>query len=278
MKKILFTCDGEHFYRSAFKMAASLNNQEKIFLKGIFVPSIDYSIMVSLASADSYEGMMPPELFDQEEKAMDKSIAEFETLCKENGVSYDLYKHTGFESLQVLLDEARFSDLILLGSDHFISVLDRTLPNMEMNQLLHDTECPVLLVPPNFVEPECIVFAYDGGASCMAAAKQFGALMASYTKLPFKAVFFSSSSEGKAPYEAMVIEYLSCHYKDFKLNVSDRISGKNLEKWMAAYNNPLIVTGSYSRGGLSRVFKRSFISDAITNHQNPIFLFHVKEK
>lgn len=38
MKKLLFTCDGDHFPHSLFALAESTKKQEKILLKGFFFP------------------------------------------------------------------------------------------------------------------------------------------------------------------------------------------------------------------------------------------------
>ncbi len=273
MKKILFVCDGDHFSSAVFDYARAINKQEKILLKGFFMPSIDYSRMPSYAYANSYEGLIPPDFYEEEDNMMEQSIAQFEDLCKTNNISYNIYKHTGFESLQGLLDETRFSDIALVGSTHFLSVMDKDQPNMEMVRLLHDTECPVLLVPEKFKEAENILFAYDGEASCMAAFKQFHLLMTQYSTLPFTIVYFSLSGE-RLPNEDVILEYVKCHYPHFKTKTQDSQSVKNLDEWLAAYSNPVIITGSYSRSSFSRMFRRSFISTVIAHHQFPVFLFH----
>jgi len=277
MKKLLLACDGSHFPSGALEFAVSVNRHEPILLKGVFLPSIDYSRLTSLAYANG-EGFIPEDFYEEEEKTMDKSIMQFENACREHGINYGTLKYTGYESLQSLLDETRFSDMVLIGSEHFFSAMDSDQPNAEMNQLLHDSECPVCLIPEKIRKPENIVFAYDGEGPCMAAIRTFSSLMPNYTHLPLTAVFFSDSTEDKLPNEKNMKEYIKCHYKQFNIKVAAGKSVKDLDQWMSAYKNPLIITGSYSRSGLSRVFKKSFISTAIASHQFPIFLFHGKEK
>lgn len=278
MKKLLFVCDGDHFSHSSFEFAASVNRHENIWLKGLFLPTIDYSRMPSFAYANGFEEFIPPDFYEEEEKTMDKSIMQFENLCKEHHISYSISKHTGFQSLQELLHETRFSDLLLIGSKHFFPAMDSGQPNAEMNQLLHETECPVLLIPEKFGEPKNIILAYDGESSCMAAIKQLSMVMGTYKKLPLTVVFFSPPSGGRPPYEKPLKEYIRCHYKDFTIKVADSENIKDLNTWMTGYQSPLIVTGSYSRSGVSRVFKKSFISTVIANNHFPTFLFHSKGK
>jgi len=279
MKKILLACGGDHFPQGALEFAAAMNKHEKIWLKGFFLPSMDYSRLPSFAYANDYEtGFIPPDFYDQEEKIMNKHITQFQNVCEEHAIAYKVYKHTGFESLQGLIDETRFSDIALVESRHFFSAMDSTQPNAEMNQLLHDTECPVLLLPEKFEMPGNVIFAYDGEDSCMAAIKQFSLLMTGYTGLPLALAYFSSSSEEKLPYDETVTEYIRCHYRDFTIKISDSESAKDLDSWIAEFPNPMIITGSYSRSGLSRVFKKSFISAVIANDQFPVFLFHGNKK
>jgi hypothetical protein len=273
MKKLLFTCDGDSFSHSAFDFAVTVNKYEKILLKGIFMPSIDYSRLASFAYANSNEGFIPIDFYEQEEKMMDKSITQFESLCRDYNILYSIYKNTAFESLQGLLDETRFSDLILVESKYFFSAMDNVQPNIEMNQLLHNTECPVLLIPEKFKSPENIVFAYYGEASCMSAIKHLHTSLKIYRKLPLTVVFFSSFPEQRPPFEKPLTEYIKCYYNDFVIKVVDSKNSKDLNKWISGYEKPLIVTGSYSRSSLSRVFKKSFISMIITRIQFPIFIF-----
>jgi hypothetical protein len=276
MKKLLFTCDGNHFSHSLFAFAASINKQEKIWLKGVFLPSMDYSRLPAFAYVNSYEGFLPPDFYEQEEKLMDQSIKQFEDLCQEHQISHSTYKHTGFDALQGLLDETRFADGVLVQSKNFFSAMDGGQPNAELNQLLHSTECPVFLIPEMFEEPKNIIFAYDGERSCMAAIKHLGMVMKNYKKLPLTIISFSVPSGERPPYEKLIAEYIGCHYKKFIIKVVDSDGADYLDHWLAEYPSPLIITGSYSRSGLSRTFKKSFISTELNDQKFPIFLFHRK--
>lgn len=275
MKKLLLACDGDHFPGSAFDFAENLNRTEKILLKGFFMPSIDYSKLSSFAYANSYEGFMPETFFNDEEKIMDESALHFSDLCKECNVIYNTYKHTGFDSLGGLIDETRFSDILLLDGIKFFSAMDTYQPNMQMAQILHDMECPALLLPRRYEEPKNIIFAYDGDASCMAAIKQLSILLPTYTKLPLIVTYVSSSSE-EMPNKETVMEYLKCHFENLTVKIVNSENIEDLDNWIEVCPSPLMVTGSYSRSSLSRIFKRSFSSPVIASHLFSIFLFHHK--
>src|SRR5690348_15092278 len=150
MKRILFVCDGDHFSNGAFQLAVSLNKKEKILLSGLFLPAIDYSGIPSIAYGEEGGFMLAPDFYEQEEKKMDKSIVKFAHSCMEHAISYRVHKNTGFATITGLLAETRFSDLALIGSQFFFSAMDDVQPNGELKQLLHETECPVLLVPEKF--------------------------------------------------------------------------------------------------------------------------------
>jgi hypothetical protein len=275
MKKILFACDGNNFSRSAFDFAENLNRKKKILLKGFFLPSIDYSKFSPFVYAASYERFMPAEFFDEEEKIMDRNEIRFNDLCKRYNITSSTYKHTGFESIVGLIDETRFSDILLLDSIKFFAAMDSSQPNSQMTQVLHDMECPALLLPKKYEEPKNIIFAYDGEASCMAAVKELSILMPIYGQLPLTVIFISSSGE-EIPNREAVMEYLKCHYDNVVARIVESENMEDFDHWIEAFPNPLMVTGSYSRTGVSRIFKRSFSSSVISDHQFPIFLFHRK--
>jgi hypothetical protein len=275
MKKILFACDGDHFSRSAFDFAENLNRHEKILLKGLFLPSIDYAKFSPFAYAASYERFMPADFFDEEEKIIDQNERRFTELCNKYNVPHSTSKYTGFESLAGLVEETRFSDLLLLDSIKFFSAMDRSQPNLQMSQVLHDTECPALLLPKKYEEPQNLIFAYDGEASCMAAIKQLSMLMPVYSQLPLTVTFVSLPGE-EMPNRETVMEYLKCHYENVIVKIVDSENIENFDNWMGVCPSPLMVTGSYSRSGVSRIFRKSFSSPVIATHLFPIFLFHHK--
>lgn len=277
MKKVLIVYTGDNFPEGIFEYAHAINREEEILLKGFFLPTIDYSRLSSFAYANAYEsGMVPVDFFEDEEKGMDKSIALFERACKKNNIMYKVYKQTGFEALQGLLNETRFSDLCLAGSEHFLAGLDNSQPNMEMSRFLYATECPVLLVPKKFHAPKELIFAYDGGASCMVALKQFSMLMTKYSsRLPLTVVHFASPGED-TPNSLTVAEYIGCHFHEFTIKALGHKKDKNLDEWLLESSNPWLITGAFSRSGLSRVFKKSFVTDTINRHKIPLFIFHSK--
>lgn len=276
MKKILFVCNGDNFSESAFEYARSLHEEEGILLKGFFLPTIDYSGVSSFAYANAYEsGMMLSEYLKEESEAMDKSIAQFEGYCQKNNILHKVYKHTGFEALQSLLIETRFSDMCIVGSEHFMAGLSHEQPNTEMSEFLHGTECPVLLTPETFKEPKEIIFAYDGGDACMAAIKQFSRLMKKYSRLPLTVAHFVSSGEN-IPGAMTATEYIACHFPGFTIKVINRSKTEDLDAWLSEFSDPLLITGAYSRSGISRFFRKSFARGVIAEHKIPLFIFHSK--
>jgi hypothetical protein len=88
-------------------------------------------------------------------------------------------------------------------------------PNAYMKEILHSTECPILLLPERSDLPGSIVLAYDGTPSAVYAIKQFAYLFPELSDIPTYLVFVNS--------------------------------------WITGRENPWLVTGSYGRSELSQL-------------------------
>lgn len=275
MKKVLFVCDGEHFSKGVFQFAAFLNQQEKILLTGIFLPAVDYSRQSVWNYVSAYEGIVTvPELFEEDTEIINKNIKKFSKLCKENHVNFHIRKEITFSTVEDLLEETRYADLVLIGSEFFYSHLLSDKPSDQLTQVLHGTECPALLIPEVFAPPEDIIMTYDGSSSSMASIRQFSLLMEKILPLPVQVIYFHEGKENRLPNEDDIREYLNSHFSkvDFKILQSHEILSLNI--WMTQYINPILVSGSYSRSWISRFFKKSFIAESIHNHRYPVFIYH----
>jgi hypothetical protein len=135
MKKLLFTCDGDHFPHSLFALAESTKKQEKILLKGFFSLHRLFQI-ACLCLPKQLLRYFAIRLYDQEGKLMNKSIAQFEDSRQGHHNICNAFKHTGLDSLQVLLDEICLEDMIPVQGKNLFSVMDSSQPIAELNKLI----------------------------------------------------------------------------------------------------------------------------------------------
>jgi nucleotide-binding universal stress UspA family protein len=276
MKKILLAFDGTHFSEGSFEFARGLNEKEPILLTGVFVPLVNYASLWSYASASASVGApVIPLLEDDEIAEVQKNIERFETMCRKHNIEYRIHRDYFDFAVPEMRKETRYADLLILGSQTFYSSIGAGEPNAYLKDILQDTECPVLIVPEKFVFPESNILAFDGSESSVFAIKQFAYLFPELTRNKTVLVFMDDSPH-PIPDESYIKELAARHFPDLSLLKLELPSSKYFSTWVNDKKNTLLVSGAYGRSSFSQLFKKSFVSDVIRDHQLPVFITHRK--
>jgi hypothetical protein len=138
---------------------------------------------------------------------------------------------------------------------------------------LHQAECPVILVPEEYEEPETVVIGYDGKSSAVHTLKQFAYLFPNFTKME-TTLFNLADEKEEFPQLNLLQELVECHYESFTIEIIPQ-KPEVFQKWLDENHNYLLVTGAYGRGELSLLFKKSFINNIIKAQRVPIFVAHL---
>lgn len=273
MKKILIAFDGKHFSEGAMQMASWINEQEPALITGVFLSPIDYREVIG------YTGMgmgtpvvMPP--FQEDEGLVRMNIKKFEERCLKEGFEYRVHKDTELFALQELIAETRFADLLIVSSELFYENIDHRQPNDYLKKTLQSSECPVMLVPEQFLKPFNLIFSYDGKASSVFAIRQFSYLFPACNRMDAMLVCASEESDMEIPQLPLIEELMARHYESVNI---EHLAGENREgltRWVNERRGSLLVTGAFGRGELSSMFKKSFVTDLIRKHRIPIFIAH----
>ena len=272
MKKILLAFDGNHFSEGSFEFARALNEMRPILLLGVFIPQVNYANLWSYASAGSGP-LLIPLVEEEESETIHKNIARFEELCKKHAINYRVHKDFFDFGLPELKKETRFADLAILSSETFYQNLGTAIPNEYLKEMLHSSECPVLVVPEKFNFPESNILAFDGSESSVYAIKQFAYLFPELSNNRTLLVH-ADDEETSFPQELYIKELASRHFPKltlFKLDVNPK---KYFASWIKEKKSAILVSGAYGRSSVSQLFKRSFVSDVIGDHQLPVFIAH----
>ena len=271
MKKIIIPFEGASFSRGAISFAAMLRKDSPILLAGIFLPKVDYARFFFFPSAFAAPAYIPVHE-DVEETAIEKNINDFKTVCEKNNVAYRVHKDLYDSAIPQLTKETRFADLMIIGSEVFYTV-GSDGPLEYLKDALHNTECPVVIVPEKFELPSQIILAYDGSASSVFAIKQFINLFPSLCVLPATLVY-AGDEKHDIPEKFLIEELLSCHFKKLTISKIGEDQKKHFYNWLAEQSDPLLVSGSFSRSGISELFNKGSVIDAIRQHKTPIFIAH----
>lgn len=273
MKKILLVFDGINFSEGAFEFARKLNEKSKILATAVFVPQVNYANLWSYAGTAG-TGVSIPMIEDDDAELVEKNIERFESLCRDNEIEFRVHKDFYDFALPELRRETRFADVVILGSESFYSNIGIGEPNEYLKMALHDVECPIVIVPEKFAFPENNILAYDGSDSSVYAIKQFAYLFPEFTKQPTILVYSKDEYEDEIPKVEYIEELAGRHFPDLTITKLHLDAKNFFADWIRSKENAILVSGSFGRSSLSRVFKKSFIKDVIRDHKLPLFITH----
>jgi len=274
MKKILLLCDGDHFPSGAVRFIKKIREQSPspLYVKGLFTNPIDVLEMLPV-------GFIPvsgpfQQLKEEGMQLVQKSRDQFTDAFKNSGIKYEIDPYAGEWDLNLLAKESRFADLIVMSEELFCASETDSQPNYYMTETLRASECPVIVVPENFENIEHLAFAYDGGKECMHAIKQFVYLFPELIDLPAEFVHMKDESTDEVPEKALLGEYTFSHFEAQYTSNLQFDPKKYLTIWLEYKKNIFLVSGSYSRSAISKIFRKSFADQVIAGHTCPIFIAH----
>jgi hypothetical protein len=271
MKKIIIAFDGTNFSEGAFKFALELHKMSPVMVTGVFIPDVYFANLWSY-SVGVPGGMIIPFMDDEDTKEVKTNIEHFEKLCKENNMSFATHKDfTGF-TIDDLVKESRFADLLIIGSETYYKNM-----GVDMNEYLRDTlkrsECPVVIVPEKYNFPTSNILAYDGSRSSVFAIKQFAYVFPELANNPSLLIYLSEGDE-EMPEKLKIEELTKQHFKNISFLHLQFDRKRYFESWLTEKMGPMLIAGSFGRSAFSRSFKKSFISTVVKDHQLPVFITH----
>jgi nucleotide-binding universal stress UspA family protein len=271
MKKIIIPFAGDHFSKGAFLFAKKLDQIKPILLTGAFLPAVDYARFFFFPTAFAAPAYLP--LFRHKQQEDENAIDEFTKACERNRIEYRVHHDLYESSIPGLKKEGRFSDLMIIGSESFYKDGIQYGSNEYLKGALHNTECPVIIVPENYNFPSQIVLAYDGSQSSVFAIKQFAYLLPELCNLK-TILLYAGNQNQDIPEQVQIEELVARHYPDLTLTRLVAGNKANLSDLFDQYDKSIIVSGSFGRTGISELFNKSFIIDIIKNYKTPVFIAH----
>jgi hypothetical protein len=274
MKKVLIAFDGTSFSESAFEFVRRLNKAEPILATGVFVPQLDFANLWSYSAAAGVAGIYIPLVEDEETLIINENIKHFEDLCRKNNVSYRVHKDFFDFALPELKKESRFADVMVISGELFYKRFLETGHLDYLRDLLHISECPVVVIPEQYQFPDNNILAYDGSEEAVYAIKLFAYLFPKLAANRTLLVYAEDDHDKEIPSEEYITELINQHYRDVTFYKLEGNAKKDFYKWMKSMKGSILVSGSFSRSGISEAFRKSFVSDIIKDHQLPVFIAH----
>lgn len=274
MKKILLAFDGSHYSEGAMEFARQLHNINPVFLAGVFLPQIDYSALWSYSGGGKAGDIFIPMVEDEDAAAVQENIRRFEDFCARYDIEFSVHKNFLDFAVPEIKKESRFADLLIISSERFYEQAGNDGLNIYLREVLHDVECPVIVVPESFSLPLTNILTYDGKEESVYAIKQFAYLLPEFTAYETLLVCATSNNQETLPQQDNIEELVQRHYSKLKLVRLDTHASKNFASWLEDKNAAIVICGAFSRSTMAQLFHKSFIADVIRQHRLPVFIAH----
>lgn len=274
MKKILIAFDGTRFSDGAFEFARQLNEMQEILLTGVFMPQVSYASLWSYATAMAGPVYVPMTELDETDM-LENNIQRFQEQCIRNNITFRVHRDFNDFALPELRKETRFADLLIISSEKFFEDMSMGNTMEYMKEAIHESECPVVVIPEKFIFPKRNVIAYDGSASAVFAMKQFAYILPELAKNETLLVHAKEEKDKLIPDETYIEELAAQHYRELSLTKLDKDPKKYFHEWVQKEEDSILISGAYGRSSISQMFKKSFVSDVIADHRLPVFIAHL---
>jgi hypothetical protein len=272
MKQVLIVGAGHHFPKGPFTLLQSMHEQERVHAKGLFFRPVEYS---ALAAACAGGNMIPVlDLEDNEKEIIAAHKALFSSECEQHYIPYSLHDNDREWNKDLLRQESRFADLILVSGELFYAETDSSQPNHYLREALRSAECPVLVVPEIYTTVRQLFIAYDGSRDSLYALKQFCYLFPDLTDLPAEILYVSEEASNNIPDLDSLKQFTRVKFDCMSFSKLHFNAVEYFATWISEKKDALLISGSFGRSPFSYMSSRSFSEDIIYTHQLPIFIAH----
>lgn len=204
---------------------------------------------------------------------MTQSVEQFQAFYSNHDIPTSVHRDKGV-AVKELIAETRFADLLVLDAETSFKKEFEKLPTGFVEDMLAQSECPVVIAPGQFDGIDEIVFAWDGSQSATFSIKLFTYL---FPQLSDKKAIIVQAKEGEAGNAAEKLKmqewlehhYTTIHWEELPGEAETALFGYLLKK-----KKVFIVFGAYGRSVVSRFFRHSHAEKVIKTVVQPIFIAH----
>ncbi len=172
IKRILVGLAGTPYTKVAIRRAVELAQQQQAQITGVTVVDTTVFNRLALTRGGLASAMREHARLAITRDALDQSIAEFETACRDARVAGEVKQETG-EPFELLISAARYHDLMIFG---LRSVFEYDLalePSDALAKLISGGVRPVLAISKEYRPIRRVLIAYSGSVESAKTMKRF---------------------------------------------------------------------------------------------------------
>lgn len=278
MEKILFVTDGLTINMAALDFAAYVARLTRSKLTGIFLENLVDEKRLALKKEPDYayvgyEVDENAEMYSRKMELIKKNIGCFEQACAQREARCNVHRDRAMPAEEVI-NESRYADLIIMDPTISFNKRYEGSPTKFTQEILHKSECPVIVAPFFFEDINEIVFAYDSSASAVYAIKQFTYLLPQFCDKNLLVVQIKEDKSEKDTDRYNFKKWLKNHYSAIGFETIDGDARWELFSYLFKKKNTMIVMGAYGRTAMSRFFSSSKADMVLKTLTQPVFITH----
>ena len=197
----------------------------------------------------------------------------FHSTCETHHLNLLLREETG-DPVADLVKESRFADMLLLDS----SISNRSSlhhdTEISLKSVLHNAQCPVMIIPPQLTAIKEFVFTYNGSYSSMYAIRQATQLLEKLQPAKVTVLYVDEKNTGKLTEEKLLAGYLGAHFKNWDLAVCNGEPSVEILDFLQNRPGSLVTLGAYGRSRLSTFFHKSESDKILLSQLEYVFITH----
>jgi nucleotide-binding universal stress UspA family protein len=183
--------------------------------------------------------------------------------------------HNRTITFEELVKEARFADLVMIDSSIPLSPVSGDGISGQLQLLLREAACPVLILRDGAIDIEELIFTYNGTPSSVYAIKQFTQLFPSLSEKPVTVLYVNENGNGSVPEHENIMGYLQYHYNSIGIRVLKGNPSYEIISFLKNKRTALVTFGAYGRNSLSRFFHPSEADNILKTLKLPVFITHL---
>jgi nucleotide-binding universal stress UspA family protein len=278
MKKIIAVIDGLKYSESVTDYAIYVATQTGSHLVGIFLDDYtyhSYKVYDLVTERGAIEEEKMERLNRNDEVAREEAAGKFSKACQAAGLNYAVH-HDRNIAIHELLHESIFADLLVIDNKETFTHYEEKIPTRFVRDLLSEVQCPVLVVPKNFIPFDKAVLLYDGEPASVYAIRTFSYVFSGLNEFDVQVVSVKSIKETlHVPDNRLMKEFMKRHFPNAEFTVlrGDAVT-EILDQLKGKEENMLVVLGAYNRGMVSRWFRPSMADILMEELNKPLFIAH----
>ncbi len=274
-KKFLAVFDGLKYSPGTTAYAIEFARMADAYVAGAFLDDFTYH-SYSLKS-HSYAKLLTEKRQLQEHDILtrDQSVKEFKKTCDKAGIEHAIHHDRSIAAREAIY-ESVYADMLVVNKNETFTQYEQHVPTSFLQEILAGSECPVMVVPPDYKPINKIVILYDGEPASVYAVKLFSYLFPAARQLPVEVITVKPyKANHHVPESHLVKELINRHFNNVSYTVAEGEPKREIPQLLKfREQNEIVVLGSYQRSEISRWLKPSMADLLMYELKTPLFISH----